>query len=282
MRSTVTRCARPRLRQPGALTREEAVERAESRWADGRKGAGARRACAWGSIFWKAKTSPGKITTASDHVAPVHRSLPPSMRSTATVNLPHLASVWRGVVCPNYLVTFVASSLTIGFDAFIMDLMSQSRDFAPMGDDEAAKGAGGNGEVEFSLHRSIKPCLRRDRSGRAGFCCTSPSPSMTPPLHILLAFPSSDVDCEPSPALDLNPLAVDHLAGVDGAAAALGAYRDREASSDAARGDDRARSRKRSSWKRCGFDAIGGGIRRTRKGSTSALRRLSSGFTVVE
>jgi hypothetical protein len=46
-------------------------------------------------------------------------------------------------VCPNYLVTFVASSLTIGFDAFIVDLMSQSRDFAPMGDDEAAKGAGG-------------------------------------------------------------------------------------------------------------------------------------------
>jgi hypothetical protein len=34
-------------------------------------GAGARRACAWGSIFWKAKTSPGKITTASDHVAPL-------------------------------------------------------------------------------------------------------------------------------------------------------------------------------------------------------------------
>ena len=28
------------------------------------------------------KISPGKITTASDHVAPVHRSLPPSMRST--------------------------------------------------------------------------------------------------------------------------------------------------------------------------------------------------------
>jgi hypothetical protein len=25
---------------------------------------------------------PGKITTASDHVAPVHRSLPPSMRSS--------------------------------------------------------------------------------------------------------------------------------------------------------------------------------------------------------
>ena len=40
---------------------------------------------------------------------------------------------------PNYLVTFVASSLTIGFDAFIVDLMSQSRDFAPMGDDEAGE-----------------------------------------------------------------------------------------------------------------------------------------------
>ena len=33
--------------------------------------------CAWRSMFWKAKTSPGKITTASDHVAPVQRSLPP-------------------------------------------------------------------------------------------------------------------------------------------------------------------------------------------------------------
>jgi hypothetical protein len=66
---------------------------------------------------------------------------------------------------------------------------------------------------------------------------------MTPPPHILLAFPSSDVDCERSPALDLNLLAVDHLAGVDGAAGTLGAYGDREASSDAARGDDRARSR---------------------------------------
>jgi hypothetical protein len=36
---------------------------------------------------------------------------------------------------------------------------------------------------------------------------------MTPPPHILLAFPSSDVDCERSPALDLNPLPVDDLAG---------------------------------------------------------------------
>ena len=69
-------------------------------------------------------------------------------------------------MCPNYLVTFVASSLTIGFDAFIVDLMSQSRDFAPMGDDEAAKGAGGDGEVKFSFHQASKPCLRRDRSGR--------------------------------------------------------------------------------------------------------------------
>jgi hypothetical protein len=79
------------------------------------------------------------------------------------------APTWRafggGVVCPNYLVTFVASSLTIGFDAFIVDLMSQSRDFAPMGDDEAAKGTGVDGEVEFSLHQASKPCLRRDRSG---------------------------------------------------------------------------------------------------------------------
>jgi putative SOS response-associated peptidase YedK len=40
---------------------------------------GARRACAWRSIFWKAKTSPGKMITASAHVAPVHRSFPPSI-----------------------------------------------------------------------------------------------------------------------------------------------------------------------------------------------------------
>ena len=44
-------------------------------------GVGPRRAR---SIFWKAKTSPGKITTASVHVAPVHRSFPPSTRSTVT------------------------------------------------------------------------------------------------------------------------------------------------------------------------------------------------------
>jgi hypothetical protein len=33
--------------------------------------AGARSACVCRSIFWKVKTSPGKITTASDHVAPL-------------------------------------------------------------------------------------------------------------------------------------------------------------------------------------------------------------------
>jgi hypothetical protein len=88
------------------------------------------------------------------------------------------------------LVTFVASSLTIGFDAFIVDLMSQSRDFA---------------------------------------CRTSPSPSMTPPRHILLAFPSSDEDSERSPALDLHAIPVDDLTGDDGAAAALGAYLDCDA-----------------------------------------------------
>jgi hypothetical protein len=42
-------------------------------------GAGARSAWACRSIFWKAKTSPGKITTASVHVAPVQRNLPPPM-----------------------------------------------------------------------------------------------------------------------------------------------------------------------------------------------------------
>jgi hypothetical protein len=59
---------------------------------------------------------------------------------------------------------------------------------------------------------------------------------MTSPPHILLAFPSSDVDCERSAALDLNSLAVDDLARVDGAAATLGAYFDRDAPSDAAWG----------------------------------------------
>jgi hypothetical protein len=37
-------------------------------------GAFARMACAWRSIFTRAKTSTGKMTTASDHV--VHRNLP--------------------------------------------------------------------------------------------------------------------------------------------------------------------------------------------------------------
>jgi hypothetical protein len=66
-------------------------------------------------------------------------------------------------VCPNYLVTFVASSLTIGFDAFIVDLMSQSRDFAPMGDDEAAKGAGGRwrgGVLSPSVDQLVSPARR--------------------------------------------------------------------------------------------------------------------------
>jgi hypothetical protein len=79
-------------------------------------------------------------------------------------------------VCPNYSVTFVASSLTIGFDAFSVDLMSQSRDFAPMGNDEAAKGAGVDGQVKFSVHRSSKPCLRRDRSGRPASAAPLPRP----------------------------------------------------------------------------------------------------------
>jgi hypothetical protein len=87
-------------------------------------------------------------------------------------------------------------------------LMSQSREFAPMGDDEAAKGAGGrwrgevlapSGEQALSPARPFWP---------AGFCCTSPSPSMTPPLNILLAVPSSEVNCERAPALDLDPLPV--------------------------------------------------------------------------
>jgi hypothetical protein len=77
------------------------------------QGPGAHAFCR--SIFWKAKTSPGKITTASDHVAPVHRSLPPSTRSTVTVNLSPFASVWRAPVSPNCLVTFVDASLLTKF-----------------------------------------------------------------------------------------------------------------------------------------------------------------------
>ena len=38
--------------------------------------------------FERVKTRSGKTTTASSHVAPVQRSLPPSMRSTVTVSLP--------------------------------------------------------------------------------------------------------------------------------------------------------------------------------------------------
>jgi hypothetical protein len=44
-------------------------------------GAFARMACAWRSIFTRAGASPGKMTTASDHIAPVRRNLPPSIRS---------------------------------------------------------------------------------------------------------------------------------------------------------------------------------------------------------
>jgi hypothetical protein len=49
-------------------------------------GAGARRACAWRSIFWKARISPGWITTASSEEAPVQRGFPPSMRSIVMVS----------------------------------------------------------------------------------------------------------------------------------------------------------------------------------------------------
>ena len=98
---------------------------------------------------------------------PTSRAACPVDELAATVNLPPPGSVWRGVVCPNYLVTFVASSLTIGFDAFIVDLMSQSRDFAPMGDDEAGERRWGQwrGEV-LAPSGELAPCLRRDRSGR--------------------------------------------------------------------------------------------------------------------
>jgi hypothetical protein len=57
-------------------------------------GALVRSACAWRSRFTRASASPGKMTTASDHVAPVHRNLPPSIRSAVIVSLSPLASVW--------------------------------------------------------------------------------------------------------------------------------------------------------------------------------------------
>ena len=44
-------------------------------------GAGVRIACTWRSMFLRAKNSPSKMTTGSDHVALVQRSFPPSMRS---------------------------------------------------------------------------------------------------------------------------------------------------------------------------------------------------------
>ena len=40
-----------------------------------------RSACVWRSIFTRAKASPSKMTTGSDHVALVQRSFPPSIRS---------------------------------------------------------------------------------------------------------------------------------------------------------------------------------------------------------
>ena len=73
--------------------------------------------------------------------------------------------------------------------------------------------------------------------------------------------PSSGEDCERTPALDLHALPVDDLTGDDGAPAALGAYLDRDAPSDAAWAMILASwmmscaISERSSWKRCGFDA---------------------------
>jgi hypothetical protein len=66
-------------------------------------GAFARMACAWRSIFSRASASPCKMTTASDHVAPVHRNLPPSIRSAVIVSLSPLATfarmacAWRSI-----------------------------------------------------------------------------------------------------------------------------------------------------------------------------------------
>jgi hypothetical protein len=50
----------------------------------------------WRSIFTRASASPGKMTTASDHVAPVHRSLPPSIRSAGDRQLVALGQRLKG------------------------------------------------------------------------------------------------------------------------------------------------------------------------------------------
>jgi hypothetical protein len=90
------------------------------------------------------------------------------------------------------------------------------------------------------------------------------------------------------PALHLHMPAVDDLARGDGAAASLGAYLDlsfrlmRPGAMILAGWAMSCAISERSSWKRCGFDASGGRIRRTREGAprlcgdvAGAWRRVS-------
>jgi len=88
------------------------------------------------------------------------------------------------------------------------------------------------------------------------------------------------MDGERSPALHLHMPAVDDLARGDGAAASLGAYLDlsfrlmRPGAMILASWAMSCAISERSSWKRCGFDASGGGIPRTREGGSGAgIRR---------
>jgi hypothetical protein len=80
-------------------------------------------------------------------------------------------------------------------------------------------------------------------------------------------FLSSDVDGERPPALDLNAPAVDDLTGDDGAAAALGAYLDRDAPSDA------VRSRSGPHGSDAGSTPVAEASAGHARGGTSALRR---------
>jgi hypothetical protein len=73
-------------------------------------------------------------------------------------------------------VTLVDASLTIGFDVLIVDLVSESGDLPPMGDNEEAQGdwRQGDDQFELALHQAGEPDLG------ATWVCTNnvPSPHM--------------------------------------------------------------------------------------------------------
>jgi hypothetical protein len=73
---------------------------------------------------------------------------------------------------------------------------------------------------EFTLHQASKPDLWLGLDGATDTAHSLP--------------PSSDVHCERSPALDLDPLPVNHQTCGDGSAAALCAHLDRGLPSDPA------------------------------------------------